>query len=101
MRVLKSKTTFSDVIGVLLDPPFWMGIKPICLVWDAKLNDLMDNNEVKRHGCHHAVIGETHVWAASYPYAYGYAAGGLDGLTGIPKRKTRIRLHNKLIELLK
>lgn len=98
---MKSKTTISDIIGVLFDPKFWVNIKPVCLVWDARLNELMDTNEIKRFGAFEVDIDGVRVWTANYPYSFGAMMyGGSAAVTGIPKRKTRIRLHDKLIENL-
>lgn len=69
---------------------------PVCMEWDAKLNDLMDEFDANAG---YAImdseftitINGVAIWIGNFPYSYGRESYSSDG--ALPARKTRFRLR--------
>lgn len=91
-------TTLGDIIGVILDPRFWMRIRPVSHAYDAWLNrilDQVDAGEIEARVLYNYTmrIGSHEIWVSNFPYGYG-STWSLVGIGDvIPKRKTTLRLR--------
>lgn len=87
------------MIGVLLDPRFWIRMYRVSNDWDKELNLLLDKVESGESKIEYVfisldyvvTINKVSIWATNWPYAYGYKISH-DYLV-LPKRKTAIRLR--------
>lgn len=79
-------------------PWFWSQECETCLMWDKRLNELLDKYEPElNHSGHTVRLGNFDVWVENYPYSYGTLhSDKYTHLKGLPKVKTRIRLKKIL-----
>lgn len=76
-------------------PWYWIQNDPTCMVWDARLNALLDGgSKIEIISDYRCMIDGVQIWTANYPYAYGSPAR-LAGNTYnmLPTVKTRIKLR--------
>lgn len=83
----------------LFRPSFWLQNTETDLVWDKKLNELLDNEKIQDISYATVTIGKLEVWIGNYPYAYGSLYNRND-LTGLPKRSTRERLRQEVLKFV-
>ena len=96
------KYTFQFIIDFfwfLPQPWFWLSIDTVDLVWDEKLNQMIDDNvhleeeKVLANETFNIILdGKYKVWVKNYPYGYG----NIYGSDGLPRRRTRQRLRKFL-----
>lgn len=86
------------LIRILTTPSCWQRNYKTDLIWDMKLNQLLDQHEFTEIGEYTARLGPIVVWIENYPYAsfspYSPAAGTVSVL---PTRETAFRAHDKLV----
>lgn len=85
-----------DIIGVLLDPPYWVRNRHIDHVWSDRLEKTIDGIYTERiHVLHYDEYSiefnnGVHVWIKNYPYDFGYEYH--NPLCGLPKRRVAEKL---------
>lgn len=86
------------IIRILATPSCWIRNHKVDLVWDMKLNQLLDKYDFTDITEHTVTLGSTRVWIKNHPYAsfspYSPAAGTVSVL---PTRETAFRAHDKLV----
>ncbi len=83
-------------LNILIRPWYWSRLAPINWVWDAKLNELLDECEFSNVEQHTAKIGGYTLWIANHPYNSFYPYGFHGGYDPLPSRKTVYRAYQKL-----
>ncbi len=87
-----------------LHPKWWLSNEPTNDDWDRILNGYLDNQYLQidtTDNFHYTVkltVGKDSVtiWISNYPYCYGYDYG--NRVRVLPKKRTRLKLHNMLKE---
>ena len=80
-----------DFFRYLFRPSFWISNNHTCIVWDAELCELMDDDaDVSTINKFTVKIGNYQVWVGNYPYAFG--SNHDNPYHSLPKRRTRERL---------
>jgi len=78
----------------LFRPWFWIQNDPTNWAWDAALRQALKTQEITAVGPYTCRIGQTEVWIASYPFAYGHPYQPRD--EGLPSASTRALLRKKV-----
>ena len=86
------------ILRILTTPSCWYRNHKVDLVWDMKLNQLLDKYDFTDITEHTVTLGSTRVWIKNHPYAsftlYHPSAGVVKIL---PKRETVFRAYDKLV----
>lgn len=98
MRLLWWKKTKNVLIRVLC-PIFWIQNEPTCWKWDAELNRMLNESEIRDGSFHHGeqytvFINDVEIWVQNWPYSYGYVYDGRPKI--LPSILTRIRLRRAI-----
>jgi len=87
------RSTWRELLSVMLCPSCWCQNKPLSSEWDYLLTSFLDNGEhFSQIESHYATIGGFRVWTANHPYA----SFTLESI-GRPRRSTIIRAHRVLV----
>ena len=87
------------VIGLqfIFRPSFWISNSGVNLTYDAWLQKELDKPDpVSCVGQYTCVVGGKVIWVGNFPYSYGHLYS--PEIEALPRRATRIKLQNKLIE---
>lgn len=79
-----------------LSPRYWFMSYPYSDAWDARLNQLMEQNTFKWASPCQAKLGGVHVWIENHPYA-SFSPYKPAQINVRPSRLTIIRAHRKLV----
>ncbi len=95
---MKLSTRLSHIIGVILDPNFWVRNYEVSDELSDYIENLIDNNaECEIIHPYIIKLGEAELWVANWPYAYGqvmYGAISFEATcTFLPRRKTALKLR--------
>ena len=86
------------ILRILTTPSCWIRNHKTDLIWDMKLNQLLDKYDFADIEEHTARLGDQKVWIKNHPFAsfspYNRPYGPLHVL---PKRETVFRAHDKLV----
>lgn len=84
----------NNFFRIITTPRCWLRNCRTDQIWDATLNSLLDNHDVKIINRHYVKIGGVSVWVANYPYAYGSCNSDYFDRDVLPKRGTVFRLYD-------
>lgn len=92
------KERIIEILFAIMHPRFWISNYSACKYWDTEIKRLIDEKaEVRTKGIYHCKIGPYTIWAANYPYAYGYTHSCEPVLA---RRLTRKRLRDYITKQL-
>ncbi len=85
-----------DFFKFMFSPSFWIRNYSTNKILDESLSRGIDESGVHIIDRHYCKIGETVVWIANYPYAYGT----VKGVGGMPSRSTVNKLREAVTKEL-
>lgn len=86
----------------LFHPSFWFSNLETSKEYDRWLYDALtsDSLDIKSVNTHVISINGVAIWAANYPYAFGYPYNNNFGISVLPRALTRRMLKDKIVELI-
>ena len=89
------------LIRILTTPSCWIRKYKTDLIWDMKLNQLLDKHDFADIGEYTAKLGNTLIWHSNHPYASFSPYRPVVGTVSIlPTRTTVFRAYDKLVRQL-